>query len=170
MGWGDTFFAEQGAKSFLDRKITVFPGSVPAIMVLEHIYNSVILNILLTDSAIKTFMAHWRKTWPSETVTPKMHILEEHVVPFIRKWKLGLGFYGEQGNFLILRNNQISTKWMPDWQFFIEKSFRNLSHLKMHRNEGEKFRLDSTGDKFLAGLTIFSHLDVKWMINVNSCS
>lgn len=26
-----------------------------------------------------------------------MHILEDHVMPFIRKWKVGLGFLGEQG-------------------------------------------------------------------------
>lgn len=26
-----------------------------------------------------------------------MHMLEEHTVPFIRKWKFPLGFFGEQG-------------------------------------------------------------------------
>ena len=54
-------------------------------------------------------MSYWRATWPTETVSPKMHILEEHVVPFIRKWKLGLGFYGEQGN-----NNKflVNNKWV----------------------------------------------------------
>ena len=26
-----------------------------------------------------------------------MHMLEEHVIPFIKKWKIGLGMYGEQG-------------------------------------------------------------------------
>lgn len=26
-----------------------------------------------------------------------MHILEDHVVPFTRKWKFPLGFFGEQG-------------------------------------------------------------------------
>ena len=48
-------------------------------------------------TAIEDFMSHWRTNWPLETVTPKMHILEEHLVPFIQKWKLGCGFYGEQG-------------------------------------------------------------------------
>ncbi len=42
-------------------------------------------------------MWYWRKNWPNESVTPKMHILEEHMVPFIRKWKRACGFYGEQG-------------------------------------------------------------------------
>ena len=26
-----------------------------------------------------------------------MHMLEEHVIPWVRKWKFGLGFHGEQG-------------------------------------------------------------------------
>lgn len=42
-------------------------------------------------------MQYWRSTWPQETVPPKMHILESHAVPFIKQWKVGLGFYGEQG-------------------------------------------------------------------------
>ena len=42
-------------------------------------------------------MKYWRTNWPEESVTPKMHIMEDHMVPFIEKWKLGCGFYGEQG-------------------------------------------------------------------------
>jgi len=30
-------------------------------------------------------------------VLPKMHILEDHVVPWIRRWRVGFGFMGEQG-------------------------------------------------------------------------
>ena len=30
-------------------------------------------------------------------ITPKLHMLEEHVCPFLRQWHVGLGFYGEQG-------------------------------------------------------------------------
>ena len=59
-------------------------------------------------------MSYWRKNWANESVTPKMHILEEHMVPFIRKWKMGCGFYGEQGaegihrEFNKLRDNHAS--------------------------------------------------------------
>ena len=42
-------------------------------------------------------MKFYRDTFPSETVTPKLHMMEEHVVPFLRQWKNGLGMYGEQG-------------------------------------------------------------------------
>ena len=43
--------------------------------------------------SIKDFMTYWRTNWPEESVTPKMHIM----VLFIKKWKLGCRFYGEQG-------------------------------------------------------------------------
>ena len=42
-------------------------------------------------------MHYYRETFPSSTVLPKMHMLEEHVVPFIRRWKIGFGLSGEQG-------------------------------------------------------------------------
>ena len=42
-------------------------------------------------------MHFFRCHWPKENVSPKMHMLEDHIVPFIKKWKVGLGFYGEQG-------------------------------------------------------------------------
>jgi hypothetical protein len=39
----------------------------------------------------------FRREFAEESVTPKMHILEEHVVPWIRRWRVALGFHGEQG-------------------------------------------------------------------------
>ena len=30
-------------------------------------------------------------------VTPKLRILEEHIIPWIRKWGVGVGFHSEQG-------------------------------------------------------------------------
>ena len=51
---------------------------------------------LLSDD-IKPFMDYLRCNWPGQRITPKLHILEDHVVDFVRKWKVGIGFYGEQG-------------------------------------------------------------------------
>ena len=31
------------------------------------------------------------------TIAPKLHMLEEHVCPFLRQWHMSLGFQGEQG-------------------------------------------------------------------------
>ena len=42
-------------------------------------------------------MAFYRATFPEATVTPKMHMMEYHLVPWLAKWKVGLGLMGEQG-------------------------------------------------------------------------
>ena len=42
-------------------------------------------------------MVYYRTELSSATVTPKLHMLEEHVVPWIRKWGVGFGLLGEQG-------------------------------------------------------------------------
>jgi len=42
-------------------------------------------------------MAFYRSHFQEATVLPKMHMLEDHFVPFLRKWHTGSGFLGEQG-------------------------------------------------------------------------
>ena len=42
-------------------------------------------------------MHFYRSNFPTSTVIPKMHILEAHVVPFLRSRHVGFGFLGEQG-------------------------------------------------------------------------
>ena len=42
-------------------------------------------------------MMYYRTTWPDQSVTPRLHMLEDHVVEFVRKWGLGIGIYSEQG-------------------------------------------------------------------------
>lgn len=39
----------------------------------------------------------YRKKFSHATVTPKLHILEDHVVPWLRRWHIGAGLMGEQG-------------------------------------------------------------------------
>lgn len=41
-------------------------------------------------------MKFYRETFLSETVTQKLHMMEEHVIKFCQ-WQNGLGLYGEQG-------------------------------------------------------------------------
>lgn len=43
------------------------------------------------------FMGTYRTSFPKATVLPKMHMLEEHVVPWLRQWHIGFGMMGEQG-------------------------------------------------------------------------
>ena len=53
--------------------------------------------ILLPGEAIKEFMANYRLLFPDASVTPKMHLLEEHTVDWMRRWHTGCGLMGEQG-------------------------------------------------------------------------
>ena len=39
---------------------------------------------------IDAFVAYYRATMDSSFI-PKLHMLEEHVAPFIRQWRVGLG-------------------------------------------------------------------------------
>ena len=51
----------------------------------------------ISEKNIKSFMAYYWATFPLATVLPKMHILEDHIVPWIRRRQVGFGFMGEQG-------------------------------------------------------------------------
>ena len=35
--------------------------------------------------------------FPDSAITPKMHILQQHVPQWMKRWHVGLGFHGEQG-------------------------------------------------------------------------
>ncbi len=42
-------------------------------------------------------MALFRFEFPDATITPKLHILEDHVVDWTKKYGVGCGFFSEQG-------------------------------------------------------------------------
>ena len=46
---------------------------------------------------ISAFLSHYRRQFPHATITPKLHMLEKHIVPWLEQWKVGLGLMGEQG-------------------------------------------------------------------------
>ena len=46
---------------------------------------------------IHSFMKCYRETFPKASVIVKMHILEDHMVGWMNKWKVGFGLMGEQG-------------------------------------------------------------------------
>ncbi len=47
------------------------------------------------ENSIKDFMKAYRMA--NKRVTPKLHMLEDHIVPWIRRWGVGVGFHSEQG-------------------------------------------------------------------------
>ena len=41
------------------------------------------------------FMHYYRDVFPEASITPKLHILEDHMV--LLNWRVGCGLLGEQG-------------------------------------------------------------------------
>ena len=62
---------------------------------LTHIYE--LFFTLSTEQDIEEFVTFFRSNFPDATLPPKMHRLEEHVVPFLRRWHFPLRFFGERG-------------------------------------------------------------------------
>ena len=46
---------------------------------------------------IEKFMTYYRENFPDASVLPKMHLMEDHMVPWMEKFHVGLGLKGEQG-------------------------------------------------------------------------
>ena len=51
----------------------------------------------IADQNIVKFLDFYRATFPKATILPKMHILEDHVIPWMKRWTIGAGLMGEQG-------------------------------------------------------------------------
>ena len=51
----------------------------------------------LSETKIKEFMTYYRDSFAWATVIPKMHMLEVHVIPWLKMWHIGFGLMGEQG-------------------------------------------------------------------------
>ncbi|GFO19283.1 amine oxidase [Plakobranchus ocellatus] len=48
------------------------------------------------DLAIKKYMNNYRVRFPN-SISPKHHILERHCIEWMRRYKFGMAFHGEQG-------------------------------------------------------------------------
>ena len=46
---------------------------------------------------VDLFLSCYRQSFPDETITPKMHMLEDHAVSMMTRWQCSLGLHGEQG-------------------------------------------------------------------------
>ena len=70
----------------------------------------------ISEDDIKNFIPYYRSNFTKETFPPKLHMLEDHVIPFIRKCRFLLGVFGEQGGesihheFKLFENTNISVK------------------------------------------------------------
>ncbi|XP_070551521.1 uncharacterized protein [Ptychodera flava] len=76
----------------------------PLLLLFGACHNIYSVSRVLTDEEIlhfvddvKALMVYYRRHFPTESVFPKLHILEDHVPQRIKLTKRGLGFYGESG-------------------------------------------------------------------------
>ena len=51
----------------------------------------------LVAKDIDEFLAYYRKEFPHATILPKMHLMEDHIIPFMKRFHVGAGLLGEQG-------------------------------------------------------------------------
>ena len=52
----------------------------------------------LTVDSIHTFLTYYRREFPAASTTVKLHLMEDHMTPFLEKWSaVGFGLLGEQG-------------------------------------------------------------------------
>ena len=54
-------------------------------------------DIAKAAKAVKKYMSYFRRTFPQESVTPKQHMLEQHVCKWMESWGFGMALHGEQG-------------------------------------------------------------------------
>ena len=55
------------------------------------------LSSFFTETDIRDFVGLYRQLCPGESIFPKMHYLEEHLIQFMRRWHVGPGMMGEHG-------------------------------------------------------------------------
>ncbi len=46
---------------------------------------------------IDEFVEYYRSSFPTASFLPKLHMLEDHIIPWVKEWKIGCGLMGEQG-------------------------------------------------------------------------
>ena len=53
---------------------------------------------LLIEDTIHSFLAYYRRHFPSASITLKLHLMEDHMIPFLRQMEgVSFGLLGEQG-------------------------------------------------------------------------
>ena len=77
----------------------------------------------MIGQAISDLLTFFRETFPDESITPKLHLLEDHVCPFIEKWGASFGLYGEQG----MEGFTCGYEWIEEIVFIHAKYKREIN-------------------------------------------
>lgn len=64
---------------------------------LDELNIKYVVNSFTTETNINEFLTFYQTELPTARVTPKLHMLEAHVIPWIHCWGVGIGFHNEQG-------------------------------------------------------------------------
>ena len=94
--------------------------------------------LFITETNIKAFMKFYRESFPAASVLPKMHMLEDHVMSFVRQYRVGLGLMGEQGSMLL---STPSTNLTQTYQKNIPEKV--MRHERASSSHGAQFRYSS---------------------------
>ena len=54
-----------------------------------------LMHLQYPESDINDFLSHYRTSFPSASVMPKLHMMEDHIVDFLSHWGVGIGMLGE---------------------------------------------------------------------------
>ena len=82
------------------------------------------------------YMHYYRDVFPEASIKPKLHILEDHMVNFLRNWRVGCGLLGEQGTESIHKvYNQL--KVYNSMLIFMSMRTLSLSHQCYTKNNSQ---------------------------------
>ena len=66
-------------------------------MLVTRVFQITCFFMIDTDDSVREYLHFFRSNFPNESITPKLHLLEDHVVPWFERWGAGLALMGEQG-------------------------------------------------------------------------
>ncbi len=63
-------------------------------IVINNIVTKLHTGVAFLELNIEDFMSFYRATFPHASVIPKMHLMEDHMIPWFKKWQVGFGAMG----------------------------------------------------------------------------
>ena len=84
--------------------LVIIPPIPPLVCCMVCIQSQTMSNwniVFIIDMCIKIFMASYRENFPDSSITPKMHLLENHAMDQLTRFGVGFGLINEQGGQLI---------------------------------------------------------------------
>jgi hypothetical protein len=75
--------------------LACFHFAINCMMAQHHSHQKILQH--LSENVIDRFVEKYRTLFPSATFIPKLHMMEDHIIPWIKSWKIGCGIMVEQG-------------------------------------------------------------------------